>query len=290
MVHADWLFLLTDVECLYTDNPRTNPQAEPVYHVDNIEHIMSKVTVSSPGSTLGTGIYPQQSSSLPSFITVTTTTITTIGGMVTKMVAARLATAAGVHTVIKSSKTPDEIPLIMRAVKSGATAKTTTATTMTTTTATTKYTHFSPKPNPMVDRKWWIAHGLAARGTLYVEGGAHRALLNDGSASVSLFAAGIVDVEGEFQNQEAVRIVGRSNAAAATSIDELEIGRGLVNYTSQEIHRIKGCQSHQIAELLGYQDSESVIDRDNLVITARGSAVGDGSSSNTGSSSSDSKR
>src|SRR3954453_7602784 len=77
MVHADYLFLMTDVDCLYDKNPRTNPDAKPVFVVDNIDAL--DVDVSSKGSSLGTG------------------------GMSTKVVPARRATSAGVTTVIARS-------------------------------------------------------------------------------------------------------------------------------------------------------------------------------------------
>ncbi|CEG79606.1 Putative Glutamate 5-kinase [Rhizopus microsporus] len=76
MVKADYLFLLTDVDCLYTDNPRTNPDAKPVLLCDDMVNLKDQVSVASMGSNLGTG------------------------GMATKLVAAELATAAGVTTII----------------------------------------------------------------------------------------------------------------------------------------------------------------------------------------------
>ncbi|KAG0075940.1 hypothetical protein BGZ92_002648 [Podila epicladia] len=85
MIHADYLFLMTDVDCLYTDNPRSNPDAKPVLVVDDIAALKEKVSVATAGSSLGTG------------------------GMVTKLIAAELATAAGVTTVISRGSTPQRI-------------------------------------------------------------------------------------------------------------------------------------------------------------------------------------
>lgn len=76
MVDANWLFLLTDVDSLYTANPRTDPTAKPIHVVDNIDSLKDSVEISGAGSDLGTG------------------------GMQTKIVAATLATAAGVTTAI----------------------------------------------------------------------------------------------------------------------------------------------------------------------------------------------
>lgn len=80
IVHADYLFLLTDVECLYTDNPRTNPSARPVPVVRDISAIKAQVSTTTLGTSLGTG------------------------GMTTKLIAADLATAAGVTTVVMHSE------------------------------------------------------------------------------------------------------------------------------------------------------------------------------------------
>ncbi|KAJ8119786.1 hypothetical protein O1611_g10533 [Lasiodiplodia mahajangana] len=88
MVHADFLFLMTDVDCLYDKNPRTHPDAQPIVEVEDIGAIQADV--SSAGSSLGTG------------------------GMGTKIVAARLATSAGVTTVITRSSSPGNIAKIVR--------------------------------------------------------------------------------------------------------------------------------------------------------------------------------
>jgi glutamate 5-kinase len=83
MVHADYLFLMTDVDCLYDKNPRTNPSAKPIEVITDISTL--EADVSTAGSALGTG------------------------GMMTKIVAARLATSAGVTTIITKSSKPGNI-------------------------------------------------------------------------------------------------------------------------------------------------------------------------------------
>ncbi|KAI8806297.1 Aspartate/glutamate/uridylate kinase [Cladochytrium replicatum] len=263
MVGADYLFLLTDVDCLYTDNPRTNPDAKPVRVVKDIAKLKEEVTVSSPGSALGTG------------------------GMVTKLIAADLATAVGCTTVITNGKHPEKISEIIDEVTAYHTALHSDPLLEF---APTLGTHFIAKPNPMVDRKWWILHGLATNGALYLDAGAVRAVV--GKNRSSLFAVGIVRVEGTFVAQQAVRLVTvmrRAAAAAAvpSSEDEepgssnedlrigegeeveveVEIGKGLVNYSSHDIQRIQGCRSSEIVDLLGWMDSETVIHRDNIVVT-----------------------
>ncbi|MBV8886739.1 MAG: glutamate 5-kinase, partial [Chroococcidiopsidaceae cyanobacterium CP_BM_RX_35] len=69
---------------------------------------------------------------------------------------------------------------------------------------------------------------------------------------------GIVAVEGEFYSQEAVQLCSRSGT---------EIARGLVNYGSEELQQIRGRQSHEISAILGYAGAETVIHRDNLVLS-----------------------
>ncbi|KAF9971357.1 hypothetical protein BGZ73_005728 [Actinomortierella ambigua] len=300
MIHADYLFLMTDVDCLYTDNPRVNPDAKPVLVVDDIAALKEKVSVATAGSSLGTG------------------------GMITKLIAAELATAAGVTTVIARGSTPQNIfPIItqplqrMRAPSPGISGNESSATGTATATkigssATSStssdmplHTRFVAKDNPMVDRKWWILHGLHATGTLYIDHGAYKAVTNASQKS-SLFSAGIIGVDGNFVAQQSVRVVydaararqhkkekllaklkakteDNEDAAAVDVAKELEhlelsepvaegqapieVGKGLVNYASHEISRIMGCHSRQIIDKLGYADAECVIHRENLTRT-----------------------
>ncbi|KAJ3063998.1 hypothetical protein HDU98_000270 [Podochytrium sp. JEL0797] len=236
MVNADYLFLCTDVECLYTDNPRTNPDAKAVRVVDDIESL--QVQVSSSGSSLGTG------------------------GMVTKLIAADLATAAGCSTIITIGSKPRRMLTILNELADHADSPTTCSPF-----EPSVGTLFTRKPNPMVDRKWWIMHGLANRGCIYVDEGAARALHRKHS---SLFAAGIVGVEGDFSCDQMVRVVLKRELVKENGKKEIvmeEIGKGLVNYTASEIMRVKGTQSCDIHDALGYVGSEEVMHRHNFVLT-----------------------
>ncbi|KAJ2707119.1 Glutamate 5-kinase, partial [Coemansia sp. D1744] len=193
MVHADYLFLLTDVDCLYTDNPRTNPMAKQVTHVTDIKALRDAVDVSSAGSAVGTG------------------------GMATKLIAAELATAAGVTTVITRGSTPQKVIDIIEhfsnpdlpadaAVPASALC-----------------TRFVAKSRPMIDRKWWILHGMYCSGTVYVDAGAVVALAR---FKKSLFAAGVKRVEGVFSSNQAVRVVYEPETNGEP-VDVIEIGHGL---------------------------------------------------------------
>jgi glutamate 5-kinase len=229
MVQADYLFLMTDVDCLYDKNPRTNPDAKPITVIEDISDL--EADVSSAGSALGTG------------------------GMSTKIVAARLATSAGVTTVITRSSKPGNISAIikdaeahrlgrissrnsvysesnfatsprMRPIDShaaspnlqavdehhqsepGSLSNSTTLQTPATGSPEEAepvplHTRFLPIPHPIRDRWFWILHGLTPHGTIYIDQGAFQAL----SDKAGLLPAGIIDVEGNFHQQEAVRLV-----------------------------------------------------------------------------------
>lgn len=222
MVKADYLFLMTDVDCLYSDNPRTNPEAAPVKVCDDIEGLRERITVTAPGTSLGTG------------------------GMVTKLIAADLATAAGVTTIITRGSKPDNITQI---ISDSANAP--------------LHTRFVAKKTPLMDRKWWILHGLHTAGTLFVEESAAKDIA--GRQGGSLTAASIVKVSGNFvSNQSAQIVVERMNSDGEMEV--VTVAKGIVNYSSQEIERIMRCDAEEISKILGYEDSDSVVHRDNMAI------------------------
>lgn len=272
MVQADYLFLMTDVDCLYDKNPRTHADAKPIEVVEDIADLA--VDVSSAGSSLGTG------------------------GMSTKIVAARLATAAGVTTVITRSSKPENIALIVRHVEShkahaqhAGPDHDSPATTASSTPSVPLHTRFLPSSTPIRDRRFWILHGLSPHGTLYIDPGASTAL----SAHAGLLPVGVLDVDGSFSQQECVRLVqtprhhlpnseevvdgvgGGSGARtpprhafpyAPDSTGAREVGRALVNYSAAELRRIRGLRSNEIAGVLGYADSEYVALRENVALFA----------------------
>lgn len=212
LVEADWLFLLTDVDKLYSADPRTVPDARPINLVSSIKELADlQVQTGGQGTQWGTG------------------------GMFTKIAAARIAIAAGVRTVITQGRNPANIKKILNGELIG--------------------THFAPQPEPTSARKRWIAYGLVPAGKLYLDEGAITAILQSGK---SLLAAGIKAVEGEFDTQDTVQIC---------DLNGNEIARGLVNYNSEELQKIRGHRSQEIPEILGYVGAETVIHRDNLVLT-----------------------
>ena len=115
-------------------------------------------------------------------------------------------------------------------------------------------TQIVPQPKPSRGRKRWIAASLPPAGRLRVDEGAAKAILRRGK---SLLAAGIIEVSGEFQPQEAVQLC---------TPDGEEIARGIVNYSDQDLKRIIGRHSDDIPAILGYVGADTVIHRDNLVV------------------------
>jgi glutamate 5-kinase len=255
MVQADYLFLMTDVDCLYDKNPRTNPDAKAIEVVEDISVLAADV--SSAGSSLGTG------------------------GMGTKITAARLATAAGVTTVVTRSSKPGNIAMIVNHVESlkctpDASSEATPSNTPILTVPTTAngtaldepnlpplHTRFLPAPQPIRDRYFWLLHGLAPHGTIYIDSGAHIALQN----KANLLPIGIIAVEGNFGQQECVRLSVLPSHESALSEGE-EVGHALSNYSTSEVKRIKGRRSSHISALLGYADSEYVAVRENIALHA----------------------
>lgn len=242
MVKADYLFLMTDVDCLYTANPRTHPDAQPIEVVSDISAL--EADVSSAGSSLGTG------------------------GMSTKIVAAKLGTSAGVTTIITKSSKPGNVHDIVKYLQDIQSVSVLSKDDNSAEVTPPLHTRFLPSESPIQSRSFWLLHGLAPHGTVFIDIGAYGALQN----KASLLPAGVVGVEGHFAQQEAVRLVVVERLSpSALNGDFLhhgqepkEVGRALVNYGSIEIARIKGHRSTHIQSLLGYADSEYVAFRENI--------------------------
>jgi len=159
---------------------------------------------------------------------------TSIGGMKTKLAAVKIACAAGLLVVIANGRRPHIVREILAGKGRG--------------------TLFCPHEAVLCHRKRWIAFGRKTAGVLKVDGGAQKALLSDGK---SLLPAGVVGIEGAFGVGAAVRVVDSAGR---------EIARGLVNYSSVDIARIKGVKSKDIQSILGRKDFDEVIHRNNLVV------------------------
>lgn len=200
--------------------------------------------------------------------------------MATKIVAAKLATSAGVMTVITRSSSPGNITQIVRHVQNTSRfsqqaedlpSESTGSPSAEDDAKVPLHTRFLPSLQPIRDRYFWLLHGLAPHGTLYIDAGAHRALAH----KAGLLPVGVLDVKGSFASHEAVRIVVVERNSEPGPDGKpwrgttQEVGRALVNYAASEIQRIKGRRSKEIQGILDYADSDYVADRDNVSLFQR---------------------
>jgi glutamate 5-kinase len=151
------------------------------------------------------------------------------GGMRTKVMAARTATAGGCAMVIAWAAPMRPLA----AIEAGAPC-----------------TWFAPQGDPQAARKRWIA-AMKPRGTIRVDAGAVRGA----GAGKSLLPAGVVAVEGRFGRGEAVAIAGPDGAV---------LGTGLVRYTAEEAQAIRGRRSAEIEAVLGYPGRAALVHRDDM--------------------------
>ncbi|PHR85926.1 MAG: glutamate 5-kinase [Blastopirellula sp.] len=161
------------------------------------------------------------------------------GGMSSKLEAARLVTTAGENMIIASGRKPGVLQKIMAGEDIG--------------------TLFLAQGKTVSQRKRWIGFSVEPRGTVLVDNGASRAILEQGR---SLLPIGITEVQGQFIKGDIIRICNQQNT---------ELARGLTNYTHQEIKKILGKQTSQIAETLGHHPYDEVVHRDNLALYEPGS-------------------
>ncbi|HLE44831.1 MAG TPA: glutamate 5-kinase [Methylomirabilota bacterium] len=156
------------------------------------------------------------------------------GGMVTKLQAAQKAMAAGIPMVIADGRHAGVLDAILRGEPVG--------------------TYFKPRDDRLTARKRWIAFATPTVGSLEVDAGARRALVERGK---SLLPSGVVKVEGEFSAGDAVSV---------RDAEGREFARGIVNYEARDVARIIGAKTRDIERILGYRVVDEVIHRDDLVI------------------------
>jgi glutamate 5-kinase len=206
LVHADLLVLLSDVDGLYDGNPAT-PGTRRIPEVRGPGDLAG-VSIGSAGKA-GVGI----------------------GGMVTKVEAARIAAAAGIPVVLTSATYAAE------ALGGGPTG-----------------TLFHRTGKRSADRLLWLAHASAPRGSLILDDGAVQAVVK---RRKSLLAAGIAGVEGQFAAGDPVEL--RDTAGRA-------VARGLVNFDAKELPRLLGRSTRELARELGPAYEREVVHRDDLVL------------------------
>ena len=210
LVRADALILLSDVDGLYTSHP-ADPDSEHLSFVPRIADL--DVDAAQPGSNVGSG------------------------GMVTKLEAARLATAAGIPVGLARW---DQAGQILAGEPAG--------------------TIFAASGKRLSRRHGWTAHASSAQGRLHVDAGAVTALTQ---TNASLLAAGIRRVDGQFHAGDSVEVA---------SPDGHVIARGVVGYDSSDLPQMLGRSSSDLASALGPKYSRPVIHRDDLVLRRDSSA------------------
>ena len=207
LLGAELLVLLTDAAGVFTADPRRDPAAELVDRVEDFDELQS-LQIGHQTSPLGSG------------------------GMRSKVVAAEMATAAGVPTVIASGFDDGVIVSAIRGEPVG--------------------TRFTAQSGRYSSFKLWLKYAKPVRGRVLVDAGAARALREGGT---SLLPVGIVEVGGDFDAGDAVEVAHHSEA----------VGKGICNYSAAELRSVLGMKSAAVRELLP-RASEEAIHRDYFVL------------------------
>ena len=203
LINADALIILTDVDGLYDSNPRENKNAKRIEIVKDITEVES--FAGNAGSQRGTG------------------------GMVTKIKAAKIATQAGIETIIIGGGGAG-LEAIAKDRING--------------------TRFLAQPKTRAKKAWLSQQDESGR--IMIDAGALKAL-NNGK---SLLPSGIMQIEGEFAFGDVVALICNDKIVA----------RGLSNYSTESLNLIKGKQSNEIRKILGHKDYDEVIHRDNMAL------------------------
>src|SRR3954469_2978573 len=207
MALAETLVLLSDVDGLYTGDPRHDASAA---HLPVVEAVTPEVEAMAGGSGTPVGT----------------------GGMVSKLLAARIATSSGCAVVLAHGQSGQPLA----AVESGA-----------------RCTLFTPTTSPRRARKDWIAASLAVVGSLRIDAGAVAALRRGSS----LLPAGITMVEGSFERGDAVLVRGP---------DGTPIAKGLAAFDAADAKELVGRRTDEIEAVLGYRGRSEMVHRDDLVL------------------------
>ncbi len=214
LVAADELILLTDIDGLYTADPRVHPDARIVEEVSDFG-ALEELEIGHTTSPLGSG------------------------GMRSKVVAADMATAAGITTVICNGLRERSLAAVLAGGREG--------------------TRFPAREARYSSFKLWLKYAKPSRGQVIVDRGAARAL-RDGNAS--LLPVGVTEVTGEFEAGDAVEIVERDASAGGRP---QAVAKGICNYSAAELRRVLGMKSAAVREILP-RATEEAVHRDYLVV------------------------
>ena len=209
LIGADLLLVLTDIDGLCDSDPKVNPHARCIPLVEDIDMDME-------------GIVGETTSQM------------SVGGMISKIQAARKASRFGIPTVVAQGTKEGVLRQILKGKEVG--------------------TLILPKGEALSSRKHWIAFNPKPKGDVIVDDGAKKAIVQKGK---SLLPSGVTKVRGAFDRGDLVACLGPRGK---------EFARGLVNYSVSELEKIKGLRSNQIEMTLGYKYCDEVIHRDDLVV------------------------
>jgi glutamate 5-kinase len=209
LVSADLLVILSDIDGLYDHDPKSGERAKLIDVVENIDRDIWNCA----GETRNPWC---------------------VGGMASKIEAARKAVRSGIPTVVANGKVEGILSRILGGEAVG--------------------TLFLPLADRLSSRKQWIAFGLKPAGQILVDEGAKTAIVSSGK---SLLPTGVTGLQGNFERGDAVSCLdGRGS----------EFARGLVNYNAEDLRRIQGKKSREIEGMIGYKYADEIIHRDDLVI------------------------
>ncbi len=209
LLGSERLVLLTSTNGLYSADPTLDPTAEPVAEISDVAQLEA-LDIGFSASPLGSG------------------------GMRSKVVAAEMATAAGIPVTITSGLDPATV----RGAFDGETVG----------------TRFLPQDGRVSSFKLWLKYAKPTHGSLVVDAGAERALRERGT---SLLPVGIAEVDGEFEAGDAVEVRPQGGGRP--------IGKGIVNYSAPELRRIKGMKSEAVLEAIP-RAAEEAVHRDYFVL------------------------
>ena len=208
MISADTLVLLSDIDGLYTGDPRSDKSAR---HIPEIREITPEIEAMAGAA----------ASELSN------------GGMVTKLMAGRIAMGAGCRMAIADGRPVGALGALIDGKA--------------------KCSWFLPEGSPLSARKKWIAGSLKSAGALVVDDGAVKAL----AQGKSLLPAGVTGIDGEFKRGDVVEVKDKGGRVLA---------RGLVAYAAEDARRIAGHKSREIEKLLGFRGRDEMVHRDDLVV------------------------
>jgi glutamate 5-kinase len=210
LLAADLLVVLSDVDALFTTDPRRSAEARRVTEVGDLSEL-ERYEIGMSSSHLGSG------------------------GMRSKVLAAEMATSAGIPVVICNGTEQGTLERAVAGEEVG--------------------TRFHPQQRRESSFKLWLKYAKPSSGRVLIDEGAERALREQGT---SLLPVGVVEVEGHFEAGDAVDVASAADGRRT-------VGKGISNYSAEELRRVRGLKSAAVRELLP-RASEEAVHRDYFVL------------------------